>query len=274
MYYDIPTYRGLSGGSYTYWTSADAVPGGVTDTTLMKIQGISGSMNPFSIPDMIMWYRSDFGVTRDGDGRVSEWKDLSGNRFHVVQSTAANRPFYNISSSLFNGKPALDFDYAIGTFLTCSHNTRQQPGNMTIFAVFQMATDYAGYSTIIGKTDSGAWSNGWALGSIGGTTDCSFWYNGYGNYSGKGDYTKPTKILASGRRGTTILYRSNGYSQATAAPGAIAASTNVLQIGTLESGYHFSGSLAEIIVYKRALPDSDMYNVEMYLSQKYGIGTQ
>jgi len=274
LFYDIPSFRGWDGTKYVHWTSADAVPGGVSDITKMPLQGISGSVHPYEIPDLIGWYRADYGITIEA-GLVTRWQDLSGNRFHAGQVTATGITL--TASSYLNNKPAVEFD---GTsILTASYNSKMQSSNMTVFIAGVIGRDaspaWATYQTFVSRTSSGGWSDGWALGSRDTSEASAFWFDGYTNYVQKAGYTNlPTKLIGTGRAGSNIIFRSNRYSAGTAAMGSTAATTADLIIGGAAGGYTCNGLIAEIFIYRRALTDSEMNQVEQYLVVKYGQGNQ
>ena len=60
--------------------------------------------NPADETSMIAWYKNKAGITLDGSGNVSEWKDSSANTFNMLQSTAGARPSYTASTGgvIFN----------------------------------------------------------------------------------------------------------------------------------------------------------------------------
>ena len=57
-----------------------------------------------------MWLRGDFGVTADGNNRVSNWLDESGTGNSATQSSTGNQPI-TVGNAMY-GKPALHFDGA------------------------------------------------------------------------------------------------------------------------------------------------------------------
>tara|TARA_R100000544_G_scaffold8737_1_gene3565 strand:- start:144 stop:1253 length:1110 start_codon:yes stop_codon:yes gene_type:complete len=60
--------------------------------------------NPADESSAIAWYKNKVGITLDGSGNVSEWKDSSANTFNMLQSTAGARPSYTASTGgvIFN----------------------------------------------------------------------------------------------------------------------------------------------------------------------------
>ena len=64
--------------------------------------------NPADETSMIAWYKNKAGITLDGSGNVSEWKDSSANTNNMLQSTTSQMPSYTASTGgvVFD---ALDF---------------------------------------------------------------------------------------------------------------------------------------------------------------------
>jgi len=61
--------------------------------------------NPADETSMIAWYKNKAGITLDGSGNVSEWKDSSANTFNMLQSTKPQMPSYTASTGgvVFDG---------------------------------------------------------------------------------------------------------------------------------------------------------------------------
>ncbi len=67
----------------------------------------SGAAQGWPDASLTLWLDAAAGVTADGDGRVSEWQDLSTGGHHLSQTDAGRRP-RQIPSAL-NGRPVLEF---------------------------------------------------------------------------------------------------------------------------------------------------------------------
>lgn len=89
------------------------------------------SYTPKSFAGLVLWCRSDLGITI-GTG-VSQWSDQSGSGNHLVQGTAGNQPAYATNGR--NGKPELRFDGA-GDTLKASTFTLNQ--GFSVVASFRM----------------------------------------------------------------------------------------------------------------------------------------
>lgn len=65
-----------------------------------------GAKNPATVPNLWAWWDATTGVTVDGNGRVAQWNDQSGNSRHLAQLLPTNRPYYEIT----NGRHNVRFD--------------------------------------------------------------------------------------------------------------------------------------------------------------------
>ncbi len=214
---DIPSFRGWDGSKCVYWTTADPQPIGVTDITKMPIQGISGTISPYSLPDMLFWYRADYGVERTSTNTVVQWKDLSGNGWHVAPQNPGllTGPTHVSNSVNLNNQPSVIFERTAGNVLWGATSSLLSPPNLTIVAMVVLGTASGSantYDTFISKTDTGSWFNGWSMGSRSSGSANGFWFNGWNNFIERSYGPPPPvkKILATGRTSNVIIYRSNG----------------------------------------------------------------
>lgn len=274
---DVPSFRGWDGSKYVYWTTADSQPSGVSDVIKMPLQGISGSINPYNITDLLFWFRADYGVERNASNIVTTWKDLSGNGFHVGHSSVG--PLFT-TASLLRSVPSVRFNGS-NTTLTGSTTGLLHPPALTVFVMGTLGTaedpNWNTYNTFVGKTNSGAWNDGWCLGSRDTSRACSFWFNGWNQFIQKSYTNLPTVLLATGRAGpdNTLIYRSNRIDVNKTVSGSYVQSlTGPLTVGGAGGGYGCTGHIVEIVAYSRALSDREMHQVEQYLTIKYGLGQQ
>lgn len=270
---DIPTYRELIGNEFVYRTSADEPLTG--SFVQMPLRGTEDEPSPAQVPGLAFWYRADFGVSLDGSNRVSEWKDVSGNRLHVVQPDSLSRPYFSASNPIFNDYPTVNFPAGVSTFLSCAYSPLfGDVEQITIFAAVNLLPGWTTYSTIISNPTTGGWNNGWSVGARNLSTSCGFWFNGWGNYIEK-PYTFPAKVIITARTtGSSIQYRSNRTLTNTVSKGAASKSAAPMLIGAAAGGYRGRFSAAEIFAYNRDMTDDEITKMENYLITKYGQGDQ
>jgi prepilin-type N-terminal cleavage/methylation domain-containing protein len=244
------------------------------------------------IEDLVLWLDStcdkSFGGTLPGDGSsVGVWNDInpqSTNRNDAIQSDSAVQPTF--SSDCINGLPCLKFDATNPNFLTTSLNINPDVApNLTIFAVFvNNAADYQSQNNaIFGQNAYGAEQ---IL-----ARSIQFGYDGniYIAGSNSGGWYKVSNPTAS--IGTpaflSMIYKNNLMDGSRFFVRGVELSQHFLtdqtpsvissfSIGCISDNPSspsecFNGSIAEIIIYDRALKDDERQDIEKYLSKKWGI---
>lgn len=250
--------------SLTSSTPTDVTNGNDTDTlTLVPTTGPGGVSS-----GLIMWLKSDVGVTQSG-GLVSAWADQSSAGNNLVQATGGSQPSYNASNSAYNNLPSIDctagkwlgmaaLSYGAFTFIcvarTSSNNAYFYSHGGNDFANFDdiyTSGNTSCYITRGGTTSAKNLGTGWGISAnprtyahafdgnhtgnilkINGTTQTMT--NGTANNPGTGAVSKPWQI--------------NGYDSGTDA--------QVMTFG-------------EVILFDRALTSQEILDIEAYLKTRY-----
>ena len=89
----------------------------------------------------------------------------------------------------------------------------------------------------------------------------------FGPMSGVGQYHIQTATMSSGVERYFVDGQQSGAAVATSAY----TPTRSTLVGANDRGAPFQGSIAEVIVYDRALSDTEVASVTSYLQSKYGI---
>jgi hypothetical protein len=197
-----------------------------------------------------IWTRADQGVTADASNLVSTWADQSGRGNHLVQSTAARQP--TLVPDAFNGFPALRFDGSADFFNFTSRLTTIR----TAFWVIREDAAATGRRNILGDPSLGNDFRGGSTGTI------------WGSDSGRTlTIDGSTFLNGSPINGTTTVRPKTMAILSLVTDSAGAASMFGTSFGA--SNEFWWGDLSEMIVYDRALTDSERKQVEDYLAQKY-----
>jgi len=231
---------------------------------------------------LVTWLKADAGVT-SSSGNVSAWADQSPTGNSAVQATSGNQP--TLVTSAINGKPALSFN-GTSSYLTVADNTSLRPTNVTILAV---ATRNGGtdYGRIVSKpyfSTSGQWNGPYVAYDLsrdpGGVPymSCTVGGSNLGVNVGVPMNSGPAYLFSSTYDGTTESLRQNGYTPSTrSVSGTIDngdATRKDLVIGGSSVYWpyqNFPGQIAEVLIYNRALTDTERQQAETYLANKYGI---
>lgn len=186
-------------------------------------------------------------LTLGGVGRVTAWSDLSG---HGRDLTGAPGP--GRASATVGGLPALDF--SAGTSL--SSLAFPLSGQVTVFVVATVGAGVTGGALAEqGSTWALSQGSGGSLGFSGGTTSATLTCA-----------TGTTAVFVGRVDGTEVTFsRVDGSGTATAQvslPHGLGAATEVLTAGTSDTGLASNAVLGELLVFDRALSDSEMAQVE------------
>lgn len=227
---------------------------------------------PTDISNCSLWLQAeqsaytDAGSTLATNGQtVQQWNDLSGNSRHASQGTSGSRPSY--VTGVLNNKPVIRFgakSMVTPSFFDSTYDTA-----LTVFVVCKSTT--TALQVAFGSTSSNL-------------------------YVGQDQYT-PTNYTnnLTPNRGRTVLGantpnawrvqtlrysgsnrtdRMNGVGRVKSTTGNLGLS-GTATIGAFTGGsFGWTGDIAEIIVYKAALTDQQILDVESFLNTRYALTTQ
>ncbi len=208
-------------------------------------------------------------------GQVIQWRDLSGNGYHLQQRltglTATNQPVYNPFG--LNGKPALSFR---GTNVLLTTAATINASNHTVFVVAK-ATDVTANinwgNDIVGTRVTSA--GGFALNLRNGFMTGAYWITNDppAAITGLVPFTFAPTLFEQRLDDTGFNLFRNGIPDGSA---AFSARTNVLvgiSVGyrteLVNTDYGFIGEIAEVLIYDRALNESERQQVESHLTNKW-----
>lgn len=235
----------------------------------------TGSFEPTDLTSLKAWYDASDTSTVTVSTGVSEWRDKSGNAYHVAQATSSLQPAYTSGSHLtFNS------DYLVST--TTRYGLGANP-NLLILSVLTPTTTSTSNGNVMqigGPTSSTgvlrvnastlnasngqfAWryNNGneiYSPATSGQTYITSFYHPSGGNYASSGLFLDGTEVSASSSTNptntttntATYVYIGGG--------------------GGLTSGENYVGTISELIVLESVTTD-DRQKVEGYLAHKWGL---
>lgn len=220
---------------------------------------------------LITWLKTDNGVTLSGSD-VSHWQDMSGANINAAQTNSSYRPEFATNAA--NGFPVLRFDGS-SKFLNLNAVSSNLSPGASLFIVAKPVAVAANARLI--ELGNGASNNNIYLSQPNNTDLSLYVYNNSSpsSVTGSGAITlnqfQVLSALHNGSGTATLLTDSNQTGQ-----GSISNINNVTRssnfIGT-DAGntLFFEGDIAEIMLYNRQLSSLERYQVESYLSGKYGI---
>lgn len=240
--------------------------------------GSGGSaINPGTVANLNLWLDASVGITLNG-ADVSAWADQSGSGNNATQGVAANQPAF--SATGLNGNPTIEFD-GVDEFLQCNGPVASFVGEDLPYTFFVVQN--AGPSIT-----NGAWLNFGTTVANSSLNDYRFVTqstprilhqiaDGVGvanivaneNVSANQIYV----ILNSGTSGS--IYRQNTLLSGPTAMNRGAITPTNGWIGAIKPGVvgqvYWTGKISEIILYTRALSQSEREGIVAYLKGKYGL---
>ncbi|MFZ1545971.1 MAG: LamG-like jellyroll fold domain-containing protein [Candidatus Nitrotoga sp.] len=235
----------------------------------LSVMAAGVSATPITTTGLELWL--DASAISTGTTAVSTWADQSGHGRDATATGATSTPTYIASNSLFSNRPTVSFDG--GDFLNSAlASVMNITGNSarTIFFVFSQ--DSAASRNIFGY---GA-SSSLALFDVAAAgQEISGHFHGTPFVNGSQTFALNQMTVGAVRYNGTAFqtYQHdtsfNGQTASTAY--SLNTSDSAFNIGRgAYSGYNsFNGDIAELLVYSRALSDSELSAVDSYLNTKY-----
>ena len=241
---------------------------------------LTPAANPVSTGNLKAWYQIDNGVrlayeSSDDTYRAVAWQDSSGNGRIMEQATVASTPV--MQQNQVGGYPALEFDGSNDWLSAGDVDCHSNSEGMTVLAVARRdgadrnRAIAAQYSTSTGQrewTITGGMftvqenpaSYNSAMAASFGSVD-----NDWHIYSGLWKPGVSTQAYLDGLlTGTAPTVTSTMTDTGVA-----------LTLGAYPGGtqYQWDGMIAEVLVFDRALTESEHHRLGWYLAQKYGLET-
>lgn len=235
----------------------------------------SGGFSPKSIGGLTGWWDSqDTATITLNATTVSEWRDKSGNDYHMSQATAANQPTY--AASVFGAKSAVRFAQSAAQNLSTNAIYLDAIGDdtnrrITILGVCRFVT-----GTNNSQKTPTALGTSTGLGFFHNLSNIAYWDAGPESTARVSGSLNTSVVQAGcifvGRRdGGAVDQWYNG----TLLAGSRTNATGNLRTGNHPFGIQASGSAVlaygEVIAYNRALTTAERQTIEKYLGSKYGL---
>ena len=231
--------------------------------------------NPSRISGLQLWLDATRGlfdattggnpVTTDG-ATVARWEDQSDSKYHVTQTTVANRPL--LKTAVKNNKNVIRFDGLNDALISANI----PDNNLLILTAFVVANPIG-----LGGNNAGRMFErganvvnlfmffGSGISMITGGNQVSGGSSPIGSF-----YLFGGRLSGIGASTTTL--RINKSIVATGTGSAPSTANTTYQIGNrTDLARGFNGDIAELIIYNQALTTEQINSVESYLSAKWGF---
>jgi hypothetical protein len=267
------------------WGIPFRLPGGSSNTAVLT-RSLVSEFDPRSIGACGAWFdAADISTFQFSSGsNVSRWLDKSGLQNHAV--TIAGTPTF--TGNTLAGRPVLTFTGTQNMRSTYAPTTSTTP--QTIIAVLRPSALSSNMTPVV-LGPSGSYSNPPPRTGITVTNYSSYaWFLGatWGGYEGAyaavASTSRTDVVVCTWYGGTNGNTSVNGTqsadSSATTPALAVKSTTGCLLIGaTIDLGTNltwtaFSGYIAEVLVYGKALTIAERHRIEGYLTSKWGLQSQ
>ena len=224
------------------------------------------SFSQIDTANLKLWLKADAGITLNGSS-VSDWADQSGNGNNATQTTGASQPLF-VTNGL-NNLPVLRFDGSNDFF----NGTTIPNINTSSISIFVVAKGEAQTSIAADFFGIGSITNGFTFTRRMNVEHLSMHNNNaYISFPSLPNAGFPFKILEGIKNyGEISELLINGVSLGTSTDATLNGTfTNTnFHIGRNLDYDYFKGEIAEIILYMKALNNTERQQVEQYLMDKY-----
>ncbi|HHT28470.1 MAG TPA: LamG domain-containing protein [Firmicutes bacterium] len=216
---------------------------------------------------MQLWLRADAGIDLL-NAEVVRWADQSGQNHHAL-GEIGTAP--TVEYNALNGLPVLVFD-GKSDFLVVPHTNGLNAGDeLTIFVVY-LYEKGSELNRLMQKRSNavGIGVDGWYVAPARGAAVASARESK--DLFAAGQFLAHTAVF-NAKAGTLSLLQNGEVISVLPVNAPQTPNTHHLFIGKREhtAEAHFTGKIAEIIIYDRALDDKTRMQVEAYLLQKFGL---
>jgi len=246
----------------------------VKNTDLLNYAGLSAKPGactsaflPTNLTSLALWLDANdlTTITKDGSNNVSTWVDKSGNSYSYVNG-GATKPVY--SATGFNSKPTMQLT---GTYGFKGGAISTTASNLSIFFAAQQTNTAGGnylldVNGVATRMTLNLNTNGvtywYKQGAYSSTLSSSYTANTYSSWIFSNGATTPARLYINGAQVAT---------DTTFLPQDLLSNLAIGQKYTGPATTDFSGNVSEVIIYTRALTDSERQAVEQYLKLKWGL---
>lgn len=215
---------------------------------------------PSDVPGLLLWLDAETGVVTDEEGRVSRWTDLSGNANDLVQRNSTRQPVKTVDGDF----AVVSFDGRDDTIRGPIGKTERRPHTVALAA--KVRGPFGTYARMLhGRTGTGPG----AVCYDGMVRDKLRLRMGYSGREVRG-------IVGELNQRYILTFVWNGEDSAMYVNGDLAAAGPALMPKfnqfALAGFSGFPQDVAELVMYNRALTDSERHDVERHLSDHLSGG--
>jgi hypothetical protein len=251
----------------TLLNAADALAVGTAQASAAYLgdEQVWSSFSPLDLSPVVWLDAADATTITASSGAVSQWRDKSGNNYHVAQGISANQPL--TGAATLNGLNVLQFDGSNDSMSNTSVPSSSRPHTYVI-----VAKEVAGITAVKSLVNSGV-TNILAF-FFSGTSpsrQIRTFVSGGGGAGGPNVTTTNDNVLYVMVDGVITQFGVNG-SYTTAGGGGTTRGA-IFRVGTNAgaNGEFFNGTIGEVFYFNATLSDTNRDRLTAYLTAKWGI---
>jgi hypothetical protein len=219
---------------------------------------------------LVLWLKAD-AIAQDSGSHVGLWPDLSRYNNHAFSKEESHHNAPEFITNRVNGLPVLKFNHEYAQQLYVNNNPSINCDELTLFVVGCVSKDNKDWSGFLVKSEHSEWESGYGIA----TNDDKGEYIGFSSDYTEHAVTSPyvyddIQLITLSIDAKSLELYNDGMSQGkTEHIGKIENNNNNLWIGWTSD--YFSGEIAEIVMYNRALSENSIQSIHKYLLHKYGL---
>jgi hypothetical protein len=226
---------------------------------------------PFS-DDLKLWLKAD-AITGVAEGAgVASWPDSSGHLYAAVQATGGLQPL--LKNNVANGLAAVRFD-GTDDEMALTSGFFDFGDRFTLFVVAKLDSTGGNFQGIIDVNNAVATNTRFSLFLDSTIMRWRTFGTGIADCTGSDLRNDKFALHCGFSDASATTYFLNGTQVSTGVySGANTASASGFYLGVLTGtpAYRFSGDIAEVLIYNRALSGGERRRVGRVLSNKYALG--
>ena len=226
---------------------------------------VTAEVLPSDISNLGMWLKNNDGVA------AGQWDDSSGNARHAVQGTGTQQASVSGGGLDFSSADPEDF-YQITTDTSALINVKH-PNAFTLAVVFKREGGASDNNVLFATTSSNNFIG--ILSENNATT-----HTASSSFTGE-PWANNEQLLLTITKDTSgnLLFYKNGVAEAITSGATTATGTSDMLLdyfgctrdGTNANDKHFDGVIYELALYNTQLTGSDLYSLNSYLIEKFGL---
>tara|TARA_B100000809_G_C15131040_1_gene528419 strand:- start:335 stop:2404 length:2070 start_codon:yes stop_codon:yes gene_type:complete len=218
--------------------------------------------------DLVLWLNTE-QVVQDSGIHVSIWMDQSGYNHHGIQEIGGLGPIF--SKGTLNHQAVIDFHQSLGSCFFIKSTEHLSNSNLSIYVVGKINKESNPWAGFIIKHQYDTWDDGFGIARNNKKEELIAYTSDYETYGLSSTFKPNTYFITSLHHDSKnlTLFQEGKIQASTSNKSGISNNNNPISIGW--TGSYLNGSIAEIIIYNKAVSPVEHKIINNYLSSKYDL---